>query len=142
VPGQLARDAILVHHAVDVNALALEADPAVETGTARIIEPHVPLPDERRLVPRFAELARPGEERVADDIEPELVVVDDVMGMRIQAGEKTRPAWRAQRSDGEEVSKPGSLTAHAIDVWRFRHRMPGQPEQVRALVVRDDEKDV
>jgi hypothetical protein len=78
---------------------------------------------------------------MTDDIEAEFVVVDNAMAVRIQAGEKARPAGRAERRDGEEVLEPRALAAEPINVRCLRDGMAGETEQIVALIIGDDEDD-
>src|SRR4051794_15698512 len=57
--------AVLIQLGIGELALSLEADPVVEAGTRRVVQAHVPLADEGRLVARALQQERPGDELVA-----------------------------------------------------------------------------
>ena len=146
---QLVRDVALLRHllAVDVQAsrrravraLPGEADPAVEARLRPpIVVAHVPLPHQRRLVPRLLQVLR--EEYGAS--RDRRVVVHHLVLVGIQAGEDRRPARRTQRRRHERVSEVRALSSDAVHAGRLDDRMPHEAHGVVAVVVGEDEHHV
>jgi hypothetical protein len=94
VAGPLEGLAVLVELRIEVHALALEAEPVIESGPRHVrVGVHVPLADERGLVPRGLQ-----DLRIGGDARRQLhdLVHAHAVGVRIEPGEKRGPARRAE----------------------------------------------
>jgi hypothetical protein len=77
---------------VEIRALALKADPMVETGPWSIVlMAHVPFADEGRLIAGLLEV--PGEKHRPFRLRP--LVIDNTMVVHVLSGENRSPAGRA-----------------------------------------------
>ena len=142
VPVDLELPPVDVHYGVEVRPLTLETDPVIKAGAARVVEAHVPLADERRLVPRLPQAAGERHQGVADHVQAELVVIDDAVPMGVLPREEAGAARRAEGRGDEEVAEQDALARQAVDVWRLGERVAGGAERIPALIVGDDEDDV
>src|SRR5262245_48635344 len=110
----------------------------VESRARTVVISHVPLAEERRAVAGALELQWEYSETVARSSG----VVDDAVGVRILARQKTRPARGAKRRRGEGVRETRPLAREPVHVRRVDERMAGDPHLVPAHVVDEDHDDV
>ena len=69
-------------------------------------------------------------------------VVNDAVGVRVLAGEKSRPAGRAERRRSECVREPGSFARESVDIRRVNERMANNPRLIPSHVIDENHDDV
>ena len=71
------------------------------------------------------------------------IVIDDVMPVRVQAGQNARAAGRAQRRGDERVLEMRAVARQRVEVRRAQPRLRmHEPHRVVAMVVGEDENDI
>ena len=129
---------VFVDYRIDVLSLALETDPIVESRPARIVEAHVPFSDEGGLVASLTESPGEGIKRMADDVDPQPVVIRDQVFVGILTCQEARSTGRAKRARHEELGEARTLVGEAINVRRLQVGIARDAEPVGALIIGDD----
>jgi len=105
-----------VEEGIEVGALALEADPVVESGAwVVVVMSHVPFSNHGGAVSRFLEIF--GIE--AGTFRDSALVIDDAVMVHVLARENGGAAGRAEGGCDEGVLDMGPLFRHAIEVRSF-----------------------
>ena len=105
-----------VEEGIEVGALALEADPVVESGAwVVVVMSHVPFSNHGGAVSRFLEIF--GIE--ACTFRDSALVIDDAVVVHVLARENGGAAGRAEGGCDEGVLDMGPLFRHAIEVRGF-----------------------
>ena len=118
-----------------ISALAAKRNPMVEASLRDIVITHVPFADKGRLVAGLLQgLGEKMERRIN-----RVVVVDDAVIVRVQAGKNRRPTGRTKRRRHESVGKVHSASSQPVQVWCLQEWMPHHAERVPTMIVAEDE---
>ena len=132
--------AVDVERRIVVDALPLEADPAVEAGARRVVGPHVPLAGVGRLIAGVVQQPRPGDQLMADSVV--VAVAQDFVRAHVAAGQEARAARRTERRGHEGIRENGALARDSIDVRCLHEGMAETTERVVAQIVDQDEQEI
>src|SRR5262249_9779794 len=125
---------------VCVHALALEADPMMKARPRRIVNAHMPFPDESIVIAGLLEPAWEGHQPVAE--RRAIGVVGDAMRVRVLTGQETGAAWRPQRRRHESVAKGRAFPGYAVDIRCLDKWMACAAELIPTKVIQQNEDDV
>jgi hypothetical protein len=138
VAGGFDSSSVHIELRIDCLALSRHRDPMIEARTRTVVVTHVPLAEERRQVTGALKLPRKGRQLMARPRR----VVDDAVRVGVLAGQKVRPARRAERRRRERVEEPRALTGEPIHVRRVDERMSRRADLVPAEIVDEYDNDV
>src|SRR5262249_53214988 len=132
--------AIYVDRRIVIDALSLETDPAIETGSRGINRADVPFAGVSRLVSSVMEQSRPGNQLMAERIV--IAVSDYFVRAHVASREIARSARRAQGRGHEGIGEGNAFARDAVDVWSLDERVAGAGQRVESQIIDEDEQKI